>query len=83
MENTDEFADAILADGFEDALLGFGYQFSHPVAIYDYYKCVEILMSRDGCDEHDALEFMEFNVSGAWVGESTPIFLHSFVKVAK
>ena len=42
---------ALLADGFEDALIGFGYQFSY------------------------AIEYFEFNVSGAWVGVNTPVFL--------
>ena len=68
---------ALLADGFEDALVGFGYQFNYPVAVYNKDKCIEILMDRDGMDVMEAIEFFDFNVSGAWVGESTPIFLES------
>jgi hypothetical protein len=66
----------MLADGFEKALVGFGWQFNRELAIYDYDKCVEILMERDEMDRDDAIEFMEFNVLGAWVGEGTPVFLH-------
>ncbi len=74
-ELVDEFDGALLADGFEEALVGFGYRFSHPVAIYDYNRCIEVLMNRDGMTDEEAIEFFDFNVSGAYVGESTPVFL--------
>ena len=78
MQNSMEPIDgALLADGFEDALVGFGYQFNYPVAVYNRDKCIEILMSRDGMDDEEAIEYFNFNVSGAWVGESTPVFLES------
>tara|TARA_R110002020_G_scaffold366826_2_gene578837 strand:- start:298 stop:546 length:249 start_codon:yes stop_codon:yes gene_type:complete len=78
MQNSMEPIDgALLADGFEDALVGFGYQFNYPVAVYNRDKCIDILMNRDGMDDEEAIEFFDFNVAGAWVGESTPIFLES------
>ena len=67
-------SDALTADGFEDALIGFGTRFTYDVAVYDYNKCIEIL-ERDGMSEIDALEYFEFNVRGAYVGEHTPIFM--------
>jgi hypothetical protein len=67
--------DALLADGFDDALLGIGRQFTLQIAVYDYEKCVAILMERDGMSDEDAREFMEFNVVGAFVGQQAPIFL--------
>ncbi len=63
------------ADGFEDAFIGYGQQFSRMIAVYDYAKCVEILKSRDGMSHEEAEEYMSFNVTGAWVGEYTPVFL--------
>jgi hypothetical protein len=65
---------ALLADGFEDAFIGFGRQFANYVAIYDYDKCIDILMKRDGMEYEDAVEFMEYNVVGAYVGPTTPVF---------
>ena len=62
-----------LADGFADAFLGIGRQFGKPIAVYNRRKCIEILM-RD-MDEEQAEEYFEFNLAGAWVGESTPIYL--------
>ena len=66
---------ALLATGFEDALIGIGQQFNQELAIYDYDKCVEILMKRDGMSYYDANDFMEYNVIGAYVGPGTPVFL--------
>lgn len=65
----------MLADGFEEAFVGIGQQFTHTFAVYDHGKCVEILRYRDGMTEEEAEEFMEFNVTGAWVGKGTPVFL--------
>ena len=71
-----EVADgALLADGFEDALIGYGYQFNYPIAVYSRKGCIDILMN-DGIMEYDeATEYFDFNVAGAYVGESTPVFL--------
>ena len=71
----EEFEEALTADGFEDALLGFGHQFTHAIAVYDRDKCIEILMTRDGMSGEEAMEYFDFNVTGAWVGEHTPVFL--------
>jgi len=68
---------AITADGFDAALVGFGYQFNYPVAVYNKEKCLEILTERDGMSWEEAVEYFDFNVSGAWVGESTPVFLET------
>lgn len=66
----------LFAAGFEDALLGWAQRCGKPhVAIYDYDKCIEILMTRDGMTLEDAIEFFEFNTVGAWVGEGTPMFM--------
>ena len=67
----------LLADGFDKALIGVGRQFNRTLAIYSYEKCVEILVSRDGMTREGAVEFMEYNVLGAWVGEHTPVFMEA------
>jgi len=33
------------------------------------------LISRDGADREEAIEFIEFNVVGAYVGENGPILV--------
>jgi hypothetical protein len=57
-----------LADGFADAFLGIGRQFGKPLEVYSRRKCIEVLMEQ-------AEEYFEFNLAGAWVGETTPIYL--------
>jgi len=65
----------MLADGFEDAYLGIGRQFTRvPFAIYDRNKCIEILM-KDGMSDEEAEEYFQYNVEGAWVGDNTPVFI--------
>jgi hypothetical protein len=58
------------ADGFDDAIIGFDENSLR--LIYSMSKCLDILME-DMSDE-DALEHFYYNVSGAYVGEQTPIW---------
>lgn len=68
--------EAVVADGFEDALIGYVERAvgMGPVALYDKDKCIQILMERDGMDYEGALECVDFNVIQAWVGQGTPAF---------
>lgn len=66
--------EALLADGFEDALIGHT-QGMNVVAVYDYDLCIDVLVKRDKMTIEDAVEHMSFNVVGAYVGEKTPIFV--------
>ena len=67
----------VKADGLEDAIIGVGSRINMPeVLIYSYNKSVDIFMKRDGMTYKEAVEWMEFYVVGAWVGETTPIFVH-------
>jgi len=67
----------MLFDGFEKAFLGILRRCgqSIPIAIYDYGRCMDILMERDGMEEDEAVEWIEHNSIGAWVGEGTPAML--------
>jgi hypothetical protein len=67
--------ETLLADGFEDALIGVtcGIHPQEECAVYSRNKCIEVLM-RDMSYE-DAVEYFEFNVCNAYVGERTPIFI--------
>ena len=67
--------DALFADGFEDALVGYVEIFNKLVAAYDRDKCIDILMIRDGMSSEEAVEYFDFNVTGSYVGENTPAFI--------
>jgi hypothetical protein len=87
---TPEFADgAVLFDGMEHALIGFGTQFNRPIAIYSYEKMVNRLAEDFGafCEEREACqvdhwmeaeEYIEFNTAGGWFGETTPVILREY-----
>ena len=65
------------ADGFDQAIIGYTRIAGRKdVLAYDYWKCIDILKERDGMSAEDAIEFMEFNVMGAYVGELTPAFIY-------
>ncbi len=68
--------EALLADGFEDAIIGVAERCSKPaLVVYDAQQCCEILVERDGMTPRDAYEYFSFNTLGAWMGENTPLFL--------
>jgi hypothetical protein len=67
----------LVADGYDEAVLGIARRCSQPDLIaYDVEKIIEILMTRDDMTYEDAVEFFDFNIAGAWVGEETPIFIY-------
>lgn len=67
----------LFADGFDEAILGVAERCGGVlVVVYDYAKCVEVLIEREKMSHEDAIEWMGFNVLGAFVGEKTPWFLH-------
>ena len=61
----------LTADGFDDAVIGLDEQSMR--LVYSVSKCIAILKT-EGMTEEDALEHFSFNVSGAYVGDQTPIW---------
>jgi|TARA_B100001094_G_C17808788_1_gene612789 hypothetical protein len=65
------------ANGFDNALIGIGRRCSQEdVLVYDFNKAVKILVNRDNMTEEEAVEYLEFNTVGAWVGNKTPVFVY-------
>jgi hypothetical protein len=67
-----DHGNVLKADGFDEAIIGVATDFTEPRLIYSVSKCLEILQ-RDMSQE-DAMEHFTYNVSGAYVGEQTPIW---------
>lgn len=61
----------LTADGFDDAVIGIDVNSTR--LIYSVEKCINILMEQ-GMSMTEAVEYFEFNVSGSYVGEKTPIW---------
>jgi len=65
----------LMIDGHETAILGFATRCGEPtIAVYDYTKIVSNLQ-KDGMSEEEAIEYVEFNIAGAWVGKGTPALM--------
>jgi hypothetical protein len=61
---------------FDAAILGVAERIGmSPIVAYDTAKILDILCERDGMEGDEALEFFEFNIAGAYVGDRTPIFI--------
>lgn len=76
-EHEERMPAMMLADGLERAFIGIiDGPHGHPRAVYDYGKCVRIFMVEHHMTQDEAIEWMDFNVVGAYVGEGTPHFLH-------
>jgi hypothetical protein len=67
--------DFMVPIGFDEALIGVD-QDSHRL-VYSISKCIQMLVLQ-GMSEDDAIEYFDFNVSGAYVGEKTPIWVYDF-----
>ena len=71
----EDYEDVLIADGFDDAVIGI-----EPLTmrvVYDIDKVIEILMDQ-GMDHDEAIEYYEFNIVGAYVGEQTPLFVNTY-----
>lgn len=66
-----EDEEILIADGFDDAVIGI--EENSMRLIYSVEKCINILMEQ-GMDMTEAVEYFDFNVSGSYVGEKTPIW---------
>ena len=63
----------LFAYGFDKAIIGVGHIQSKRIVAYDTKRCIKILMK--DMTHNDAVEYFDFNVIGAYVGDYTPVFL--------
>jgi len=67
-----EYEELMIADGFDDAVIGICNHSQR--LIYSYRDCVDILISNEDMSEIDAMEYLEYNTINSYVGEKTPIW---------
>lgn len=73
MSIREEYPDLLTLDGFDEAILGVVERLGLQTICYDRNKIISILM-RD-MNEVEAIEYYEYNILGAYMGESTPVYL--------
>ncbi len=70
----EENPDALLPDGFDDALIGIAYRCGQPtLAAYSTEKCIDILEKQ--MPYEDAVEYFWHNIGGSWMGEHSPVLI--------
>ena len=69
-------------DGFDSAIIGTSSVWNGnervEVLVYDIYKMVEQLMLRDSMNVDEALEYIDFNIEGTYIGKDTPIIVWEY-----
>lgn len=67
----------MLMDGFENAFIGFSRRCGQPtLATYSFDKMVDVLIERDNMDPDEAMEYIDYNCAGAWMGPLTPVIVY-------
>jgi len=70
--------DALLCDGFDEAIIGMAERINlGPVVAYDVDKILNIMVERDGMTYEEAIEYFDYNILGAWMGENTPVYIQT------
>tara|TARA_A100000172_G_scaffold1166_1_gene1032 strand:- start:26018 stop:26287 length:270 start_codon:yes stop_codon:yes gene_type:complete len=69
-----EEEECLTADGFDSALVGCTCG-PNIVAVYDINKMIEVLI-KEGMSYDDAVEHLDYNVVGSYVGEKTPQYIN-------
>ena len=75
-EIIDRYSDEefLKADGFDEAIIGVCSDMNAPVRlVYSVSRYIRIL-EKQGMSYDEAREYFDFNVSGAYVGEQTPVW---------
>jgi hypothetical protein len=66
--------EAIFWDGLDEAIIGISID---NCAVYGLNKMI-LLFQQQGMSEEEAMEWMDFNIISAYVGEYTPIHIWEF-----
>lgn len=67
--------DILFADGFDECIIGFDPNLWR--VVYSRNQCIQ-KMVKEGMDEEEAVEHLEFNTFGAYLGKGTPIWVEDF-----
>jgi len=71
----------LTVDGHDNALIGYVEVFNKAIAVYD--KDLVIKNLEKDMTYEEALEYFDFNIKGAYMGETTPAFLTTFNSLEK
>lgn len=69
--------DFLKYNGFDKAIIGISMAQPNrePSVVYDYDKCVEIVLEESTMSVEEAEEFVTYNLVNSYIGETNPIFI--------
>ena len=74
----DDEPDILFADGFDAAISGVVWDGERTRVVYEMESILEILTVRDSMTYEEAVEFFDYNIAGAHMGEYTPFYLETY-----
>jgi hypothetical protein len=75
----DNLPDSLLANGYDSAIIGIASGFDSGRVVYSITKMLEICMRDLSVDVEEAMEWLEYNTFGAFVGDYTPIYIYDYL----
>ena len=75
----DNLPDSLLANGYDSAIIGIASGFDSGRVVYSVKKMVEVCMKELSVDADEAIEWLEYNTFGAFIGEYTPIYVDDYL----
>lgn len=70
------FEVVVYPEGFEDCIVGVAEKFGGPpIAVMDLEKMLAKL-EKGKMTREEAIEYFEFNILGAYIGDQTPVYMH-------
>lgn len=63
----------VLADGFDECIVGKDYADGR--AVYSIERMLESMLIQSEMSMEEAIEYFDFNIGTAYVGEMTPIYI--------
>ena len=72
-------SEALRVDGFNDCIIGTDYKKLR--VVYSIERMLVILMEESDMSMEEAIEYFDFNIGGAYMGEMTPMYVWTEDKV--
>jgi len=70
--------DLLKMDGYDDCIEGICHKYGQePFIVYNYDKVINKLIQQ-GMNYDEAVEFHGINQASAWMGPTTPAFIHKY-----
>jgi hypothetical protein len=69
---SEQYPEALKADGFDNCIIGVT---TKGCIAYNANAMIDQMVEKDGMSYEEAIEFFDYNIDGAYVGEYTPTYV--------